>query len=378
MQLIAAAEGERRGLYGGAVGYLGYDGNLDTAITIRSAVLKDGQAHVHTGAGIVAGSVPETRVRGDRAQGRRPAPGDRAWPPGSRRGRRTPAASEPTSPSRQAGRAGMILVIDNYDSFTFNLVQALQAAGADVRVVRNDAIDRRRRSRRWPTTAERDLRGHRHLARAGRPGRCRRLGRDDRGRRRARDPAARRLPRACSRWRRPSARRSSAPRPSSTARRRRSPTTAPGLLEGMPPPFMAARYHSLASIRRRLPPELRVTAMSEVDRVVMGIRHVALPIEGVQFHPEIGAHARGPAPARQLPAPGRARGGGPARCGDAARSRRAGWRAAQSGRPMSEHRPAPALGHDRRGRHADPRRGARSRWARSWTARRRRPSSRRC
>jgi anthranilate synthase component 1 len=59
MQLIAAAEGERRGLYGGAVGYLGYDGNLDTAITIRSAVLREGQAHVHTGAGIVAGSVPE-------------------------------------------------------------------------------------------------------------------------------------------------------------------------------------------------------------------------------------------------------------------------------------------------------------------------------
>ena len=60
MQLIAAAEGERRGLYGGAVGYLGYDGNMDTAITIRSAVLREGRAHVHTGAGIVAGSVPET------------------------------------------------------------------------------------------------------------------------------------------------------------------------------------------------------------------------------------------------------------------------------------------------------------------------------
>ena len=59
MQLIAAAEGERRGLYGGAVGYLGYDGNLDTAIAIRSAVLKGGQAHVHTGAGIVAASEPE-------------------------------------------------------------------------------------------------------------------------------------------------------------------------------------------------------------------------------------------------------------------------------------------------------------------------------
>jgi anthranilate synthase component 1 len=59
MQLIAAAEGERRGLYGGAVGYLGYDGNLDTAITIRSAVLREGRAHIHSGAGIVAASVPE-------------------------------------------------------------------------------------------------------------------------------------------------------------------------------------------------------------------------------------------------------------------------------------------------------------------------------
>ena len=59
MQLIAEAEGERRGLYGGAVGYLGYDGNLDTAITIRSAILKDDLIHVTVGAGIVAKSVPE-------------------------------------------------------------------------------------------------------------------------------------------------------------------------------------------------------------------------------------------------------------------------------------------------------------------------------
>jgi anthranilate synthase component 1 len=59
MQLIAELEGERRGLYGGAVGYLGYDGSLDTAIAIRSAVLTDDQIHVHSGAGIVAQSVPE-------------------------------------------------------------------------------------------------------------------------------------------------------------------------------------------------------------------------------------------------------------------------------------------------------------------------------
>jgi anthranilate synthase component 1 len=59
MQLISQFEQERRGVYGGAVGYLGYDGSLDTAIAIRSAVLSRGQIHVHAGAGIVAASVPE-------------------------------------------------------------------------------------------------------------------------------------------------------------------------------------------------------------------------------------------------------------------------------------------------------------------------------
>ena len=103
MQLIAAAEGERRGLYGGAVGYLGYDGNLDTAITIRSAVLKDGQAHVHTGAGIVAGSVPERSSRRPSTR-RPPCAGRSSWRPASpetprragaeRRGAPRPASRE--------------------------------------------------------------------------------------------------------------------------------------------------------------------------------------------------------------------------------------------------------------------------------------------
>jgi anthranilate synthase/aminodeoxychorismate synthase-like glutamine amidotransferase len=67
-----------------------------------------------------------------------------------------------------------------------------------------------------------------------------------------------------------------------------------GLLEGMPPAFMAARYHSLAVDPATLPSVLRVTAMSEVDRVIMGIRHVALPMEGVQFHPESVLTPQGP------------------------------------------------------------------------------------
>jgi anthranilate synthase component 1 len=59
MQLISELEQERRGVYGGAVGYFGYDGSLDTAIAIRSAVLSNGRIHIHSGAGIVAGSIAE-------------------------------------------------------------------------------------------------------------------------------------------------------------------------------------------------------------------------------------------------------------------------------------------------------------------------------
>jgi anthranilate synthase component 1 len=59
MQLIAELEGERRGVYGGAVGYLGYDGSLDTCITIRTLVMQGQEVSVQAGAGIVADSVPE-------------------------------------------------------------------------------------------------------------------------------------------------------------------------------------------------------------------------------------------------------------------------------------------------------------------------------
>ena len=60
MQVISELEGEQRGPYGGAVAYYSFNGNLDSCITIRTALLKDGTAYVQSGAGIVADSVPET------------------------------------------------------------------------------------------------------------------------------------------------------------------------------------------------------------------------------------------------------------------------------------------------------------------------------
>jgi anthranilate synthase component 1 len=58
MQLIAGMEGTQRGTYAGALGYFSYNGNLDSCITLRTALIKDGLIHVQAGAGIVADSVP--------------------------------------------------------------------------------------------------------------------------------------------------------------------------------------------------------------------------------------------------------------------------------------------------------------------------------
>ncbi len=186
----------------------------------------------------------------------------------------------------------MILVIDNYDSFTFNLVQALQAAGADVRVMRNDALDKADVEALADDPAA-DLRGIVISPGPGDP--------DDAGVSMATIEVAadREIPLlgVCLGMQ------SMAQVFGATIVR--APTLVhgeasevthdgAGLLTGMPPSFMAARYHSLAIDPATLPPELRVTAMSEADRVIMGIRHVALPLEGVQFHPESVLTPQGP------------------------------------------------------------------------------------
>ena len=61
--------------------------------------------------------------------------------------------------------------------------------------------------------------------------------------------------------------------------------TGLGVLAGQPDPFIATRYHSLAVVESTLPPEIEVTGRTE-SGVVMAMRHRTLPIEGVQFHPE--------------------------------------------------------------------------------------------
>jgi anthranilate synthase component 1 len=59
MEIIDELEPVKRGVYAGAVGYLSWSGNMDTAIAIRTAVIRDGVLYIQAGAGIVADSVPE-------------------------------------------------------------------------------------------------------------------------------------------------------------------------------------------------------------------------------------------------------------------------------------------------------------------------------
>jgi anthranilate synthase component I len=70
MEIIDELEPEKRGVYAGAVGYLGFHGDMDLAIAIRTAVVKDGRLHVQAGAGIVADSVPESEWQETRAKAR--------------------------------------------------------------------------------------------------------------------------------------------------------------------------------------------------------------------------------------------------------------------------------------------------------------------
>jgi len=70
MEIIDELEPDKRGVYAGAAGYLGFNGDMDLAIAIRTAVVKDGRMHVQAGAGIVADSVPESELQETRAKAR--------------------------------------------------------------------------------------------------------------------------------------------------------------------------------------------------------------------------------------------------------------------------------------------------------------------
>jgi anthranilate synthase/aminodeoxychorismate synthase-like glutamine amidotransferase len=169
-----------------------------------------------------------------------------------------------------------ILLVDNYDSFTYNLVQAFAAAGAEVLTLRNDAI----------TVAEAIALRPTHLVISPGPGRP-----DDAGISLEMIGAfAGKIPmlgvclgHQCL----VQYFGGEIVRAERLMHGKTSMVTHDGssLFAGMSPSFEAGRYHSLCAAAGSLPDELIVTAKTERDEI-MGVRHRTLQMEGVQFHPE--------------------------------------------------------------------------------------------
>jgi anthranilate synthase component II len=170
----------------------------------------------------------------------------------------------------------MLLMIDNYDSFTYNLVQYLGELGEDVKVVRNDEVDvaeiERLAPRRivvspgpcTPTEAGISLATiERFAGRVPILGVC--LGHQAIG-----QAFGGRVVHAKTLMH---------------GKVSRIHHNGGGVFRGLPTPYEATRYHSLAIERESCPAELEVTAWTE-DGEIMGVRHRTLPVEGVQFHPE--------------------------------------------------------------------------------------------
>ena len=170
----------------------------------------------------------------------------------------------------------MILVIDNYDSFTYNLVQYLGELGAEVVVRRNDAV----------TVSEIEALAPQGVLISPGPGRpeeagvsleiIERLG--------SRTPifgvclGHQSIAQSFG---------ASIVRAERLMHGRTSEIihTGEGVFKGLPSPLTATRYHSLIVKRDTIPEELAISAWTD-EQEVMGLRHLELPIEGVQFHPE--------------------------------------------------------------------------------------------
>jgi len=183
-------------------------------------------------------------------------------------------------PATASAPAARVLVVDNYDSFTFNLVQYLLQLGAVVDVYRNDAV-----------TAEQVLADRpSHILLSPGPGRpedsgvcqalCRVLA----------DPSVPAIPllgvclghqTLCS------VHGATVERAGRIMHGKLSPVIhdGTGVFRGLPTPFMATRYHSLVALEPTLPKFLVPVARTDQDEL-MAVRHASRPLFGVQFHPE--------------------------------------------------------------------------------------------
>lgn len=266
MQFLEDHEKSPRAWYGGAIGLIGFDGNMNTGLTLRTIRIKDGVAQVRVGATLLYDSDPDEEERETRIKAS-------AFIDAIRRPRG--AALETKAAAAQPGQGKRILLVDHQDSFVHTLANYLRQTGAEVVTLRAS----------FPAEELDTLRPDLVVLSPG-PG----------------SPSdfnvsgtltavlARQLPvfGVCLGLQgivehfggvldvlsypmhgKPSQIRVCGGR----------------IFQGLPTEFTAARYHSLFAVREKLPAELRITAESD-DGVIMAIEHANLPLAAVQFHPE--------------------------------------------------------------------------------------------
>ena len=267
IRFIEEEERSSRRWYGGAIGRVTFDGNMNTGLTLRTIRMKDGVAEVRAGATLLYDSDPEA----EEAECRLKAAAMFGAIRGASAGRASPGAL----PASAAGKGRRVLLIDHEDSFVHTLANYIRTTGAEVVTMRPDLARAELRGvapdlvvlspgpgrpsdfamaetldlimqQRLPvfgvclglqgiveyfggTLAVLDVPVH------GKPSLVRVIG----GR----------------------------------------------VFDGMPRDFTVGRYHSLHARRGTLPPELAVTAETE-DGIVMAVEHRRLPVAAVQFHPE--------------------------------------------------------------------------------------------
>ena len=263
-QAIEDLEKDARGWYGGAVGMLSLNGDINTGILIRTVHLRNGLARYGAGATILYDSDPAAEERETRLKAT-----------GFFRSLDPPHAPASRPRAQRPGRGLRVLLVDNDDCFIQTLANYVRQTGAEVTTYRAG----------FPLALFDEVKPDIVLISPG-PGR-------------PEDFGVPQVVRACASRGLPvfgvclglqgvveafGGELGVLPYPMH-GKPSRVRHDGRGVFEGLPQELKVGRYHSLFAVREKLPAELEITAESD-DGVIMGVRHRALPVEAVQFHPE--------------------------------------------------------------------------------------------
>jgi len=292
MRFVEKMERSHRAWYGGAIGFAGFDGRINTGLTLRTVHVQDGAAAVRAGATLLYDSTPaaeeaETELKASAMRDALREANEAAGKCAKARDATQPAPAKKVA----AAAPCRIILVDHQDSFVHTLANYLKQTGAEVTTVRfgfpASLLDERKPDLVVLSPGPGNPRDFGcsqligHLLKRNIPvfGVC--LGLQAIVEHFGGELGVLPHPQHG--------------KPASVAVARSEGVRKKGsggggmsnvLFEGVPDTFQVARYHSLYSLKEKHPKELRATASTVSDGVIMAIEHESLPLSAVQFHPE--------------------------------------------------------------------------------------------